>query len=140
MLDLLAVVGKFFSPNEAPVHQTWQVFLKQSQKTQVEFSRVVFSPVDFSRVDFDGLAWVADIHRGREVGPKGDFEEVLKDWNLMILLLSWEQQDDEEGDQTLRRHSLQVIESLHLDSYTTLYYIAQKRPISENRIIREAII
>ena len=74
LLDLLAVIGNFFSPHEAPLR--------------------------FSRVDFAGIAWIAETHWGGEVDPHGDFEEVLNDWNLGILVLSWKQQDDEEGDHT----------------------------------------
>ena len=81
-LDLLAVIGNFFSPHEAPQ--------QVSQRTWV----------DFSRVDFAGIAWIAETHWGGEVDPHGDFEEVLNDWNLGILVLSWKQQDDEEGDHT----------------------------------------
>ena len=100
LLDLLAVIGNFFSSHEAPLQQTWQVFLKQSQRTQVDFSQGFFSRVDFARVDFAGIAWIAETHWGGDVDPHGDFEEVLNDWNLGILVLSWEQQDDEEGDHT----------------------------------------
>ena len=79
---------------------------------RADFAWVGFAWVDFARVDFAGLAWIADIHWVGEVDPKGDFEQVLEDWNLLILVLSWEQQDGEEGDQNMRRHSLQVIESV----------------------------
>ena len=116
-LDLLAVIGNFFSPHEAPQ--------QVSQRTWVDFSRVDFARVDFSRIDFAWvdfsrddfarvdfaridfarvdfawvdfswvdfcqvdfawvdfarvdlaeMAWIADIHWGREADP--NFENVL---------------------------------------------------------------
>ena len=60
-----------------------------------------------------GLAWIASTQRNLEVDQKGDFEEVLENLNFMLLIQGrsckvWQDGQDEEGDEALRRHSLQV--------------------------------
>ena len=62
-----------------------------------------------------GLAWIAGTQRDLEVDQKGDFEEVLENLDFVLLVRgrggkNWEdgQDEDQGGDETLRRHSFQV--------------------------------